>query len=131
MNFNDTYFAITGLAYTKGLDSFDAVMPRERVLRLFDACYETKSFKWMESSFIDWILCVAGRELRKIGALEPLPKCADNCKYRMPYASPGLQCNALRVEIFSPADRCGWRLKDGRIGGRPDDYYPCTYRGAS
>ena len=127
MDFNDIYYGISGLAYSKGLDFFDEVMPRSRVLSLFDACLETKGFDWVESSFIDWILCIAGRELRKKGMLRPVPECNAICKYRQPYETQGLQRNALRIEIFPPADRCGWNLKEGRIGGRPDDYYPCTF----
>lgn len=127
MDFHHTYYGITGLAFSKGLDSFDDVMPKSRVLSLFNAALETNGFSWVESSFSIWIVCVAGRELRNRGDFDPRPACKNNCTYRMPYETPGLQRNALRVEIFSPADRCGWDLKDGRIGGQPDDYYPCTY----
>ena len=55
----------------------------------------------------------------------PCPSDGSVCKYRQPYERPGLQKNALRIEIFSPSDRCGWNLKNGRIGGCPDDYLPC------
>jgi len=55
----------------------------------------------------------------------PCPSGSLKCKYRRPYETLGLQRNALRVEILPPADRCGWNLKQGRIGGRPDDYHPC------
>jgi hypothetical protein len=44
----------------------------------------------------------------------------------MKYHSLPLQKNTLRVEIMPPSDRCGWALKPGRIGGRPDDYHPCV-----
>jgi len=124
-NLNDTYFTLTGLAYINGLDSFDEVMTRERVLNLFNACLETKGFKWVELNFINWIICIAGRELRKRPVLNT-PDCVSGCKYRMKYEQLGSQTNALRVEIIPPSDRCGWNLKDGRMGGRPDDYYPCT-----
>lgn len=127
MDFHHTYYTLSGLAYTEGLDSFDEVMPKSRVLSLFNACLETKGFSWVESSFANWIICVAGRELRNRGDFEPSPECMANCTYRMPYEPPGLQRNALRVEIFSPSDRCGFRLKDGCIGGMPNDYYPCTF----
>jgi len=125
MDFHHTYYQITGLAYSKGLDFFDDVMPRARVSKLFNARMETKGFKWMESNFISWIICLAGRSIRKNPALQ-IPTCKTVCKYRMPYETPGLQRNALRIEIFSPTDRCGWNIKPGRIGGNPDDYYPCT-----
>lgn len=127
MDFHHIYYGITGLAYSKGLDFFDDVMPKSRVLSLFNACLETKGFSWVELRFTIWIICIAGMELRSRGDFEPPPKCMTNCKYRMSYETHGLQKNALRVEIFSPADRCGWNLKDWRVGGMPDDYYPCTY----
>lgn len=60
--------------------------------------------------------------------LDIRPTCSDGCVYRMKYAKLDLQRNALRIEIITPADRCGWNLKSGRIGGRPDDYHPCTFR---
>jgi len=61
------------------------------------------------------------RELESIA-----PPCEGAaCRYRMKYVSLPLQRNALRVEIMTPADRCGWMLKEGRIGGHPDDYHPC------
>ena len=131
MDFHQTYYLISGLAHTKGLDFFDDVMPKSRVLNLFNACLETKGFSWVESSFTGWVVSVAGRELRNRGDFEPPPKCVANCKYRMPYEVPGLQRNALRMEIFFPADRCGWNLKEGRVGGIPDDYYPCTFEGGN
>jgi hypothetical protein len=127
MTFSNAYYALTGLAYQRGIDSFDKVMPRERAYSLYVACLRTKGFSWVESSFINWVLCVAGREDR--AARPKKPVCEKDCKWRMPYTSNlDLQRNALRVEIFSPSDRCGWRLKSGRMGGRPDDYHPCTHR---
>ena len=125
-NFNDTYYALTGLAYIKGLDSFDDVMPQERVLNLFNACLETKGFKWVELNFINWVICVAGREILNRPELTT-PDCVSGCKYLMKYEQLGPQANTLRIEIIPPSDRCGWNLKDGRVGGRPDDYYPCQF----
>ncbi len=129
MDFHHAYYRITGLAHTKGLVFFDEVMPKSRVLNLFNACLEAKGFKWVESIFTNWIICIAGRELRNTGELLPVPECKTVCTYRIPYSAPGLQRNALRIEIFEPADRCGFRLKNGRIGGNPDDYHPCFYKG--
>lgn len=125
MTFNESYYMLTGLAYQKGLDSFDKIMPKNRAYNLYKAALETKGFAWVNNSFVKWILCVVGREERKL-----TPPCTKNCKYRMPYTQPSLQRNALRIEMFSPADRCGWKLKTGRIGGHPDDYHPCTFCGS-
>ena len=47
------------------------------------------------------------------------------CRYRLPYEKPSRQQNSLRIEIFYPSDRCGWAIKEGRIGGHPDDYERC------
>lgn len=127
MTFSSAYYSLTGLAYQRGIDSFDDIMPKERVYNLYVACLRAKGFSWVESSFVNWILCIAGRADRALRRRQP--PCEDNCKYRMPYISSlDLQRNALRVEIFTPSDRCGWKLKSGRMGGRPDDYHPCTCR---
>jgi len=137
MNFRDTQYAVRGLAYIKGLDYFDELMPEERLRSLFRGARSAYGFDYITSGkFIDWILCVVGREHREQNLFgdgeEPnwqtpgLPVCKKDCPYRMKYATLPNQRNALRVEIIAPSDRCGWKLKDGRIGGTPEDYHPCT-----
>jgi len=107
------------------LDFFDQTMPKSRALDLYLGAIESKGFKWVESHFVDWLIAISGRAHREDGLFPP--NCRKNCEYRQKYDSGSLQINALRVEIFSPSDRCGWNLKSGRIGGRPDDYFPCTF----
>lgn len=121
MRANEAVYAARGLAHIKGLDLFDSVMSSLRIISLFYGCCQTKGFDWVEREFVNWIISVAGRESR-------LPKCSASCKYRMPYEQLKPQKNALRIEMFYPSDRCGYNLKPGRIGGRPDDYYPCSFR---
>ena len=121
-----TYFRLTGLAYQKGIDSFEEIMPESRVSSLYQACLKTKPFSWFENDkFIKWILSTAGREER----LLKRPACSKDCKYRMKYCSLDPQRNALRVEIFTPQDRCGWDLIDGRRGGCPQDDHRCNFIG--
>lgn len=85
-------------------------------------------FFYMNSGkFENWVVSVAGRDSRRLKK-RARPKCKKNCKYAMKYESLGLQRNALRVEIMPPQIRCGWDLKDGRIGGCPDDYNPCIHQ---
>ncbi len=57
------------------------------------------------------------------------PTCSKECGYRLRFVGYDLQRNALRMETASmvQAERCGWNLKPGRIGGHPLDYAPCTY----
>ena len=58
-----------------------------------------------------------------------VPPCSDNCTWRMKYDGFTRQRNALRMETSSMIlpFRCGWKLKDGRIGGEALDYEPCQY----
>ena len=56
----------------------------------------------------------------------PCPERGSDCKYRMPYTKPSRQQNALRFEIFYPSDRCGFAIKDNRMGGHVDDYEVCS-----
>lgn len=116
---NELYSAASGLAFTSGVNSFAEVMPKTRFSSLYRGVLETKGFKWAELHFVKWIVAIVGRECRP-------PKCSAGCKYRMKYASDQRQVNALRVETIPFQDRCGWDIKPGRIGGRPDDYYPCS-----
>lgn len=61
--------------------------------------------------------------------IEQPPACAHNCIYRQKFSQFRLQRNALRSELASliATDRCGWNLKEGRLGGHPLDYHPCTF----
>ncbi len=118
MTANEAVFTLNGLKTIKGLDFFDCVMPTSRINLLFQACLETKGFQWVEQSFCLWVVKIASREIRA-----GLKK----CKYRLPYELLSRQKNALRIEIFSPQDRCGMKLKHDRVGGRSDDYYPCNF----
>jgi len=122
---SELYFQSAGLAFQAGVDDFGKVMPRHRFADLHHACLETRGFKWVDANFVRWVVCLAVRAVRS----EPeMPTCTKgDCKWRMKYADLPPQKNALRVEIWSPADRCGWNLKAGRMGGRPDDYLPCPY----
>lgn len=124
MSFNSLYYVAEGLAFSRGVDSFCDLMPRERALKLYKANLELKGFSWVDRYFASWIVSVAGKEA-KISA----PVCVKDCPYRMKYDDNiPLQKNALRIEMMDPADRCGFRLKSNRIGGRPDDYHPCTFK---
>jgi hypothetical protein len=124
-DFNQMYYSAQGLSFIKGLDSFKQTMPKSRARELYQAIVETKGFEWAGFHFVKWLVAVSGRSHREDGLFPP--KCKENCNYRQKYCSASLQVNALRVEIFSPSDRCGWNLKPGRVGGRPDDYFPCTF----
>jgi hypothetical protein len=67
MSINSLYFALTGLAYQRGVDQFELVMPKDCVARLHRAWIATKGFKAIEKgSFVRWIIAVAGREDRKL-----------------------------------------------------------------
>lgn len=57
------------------------------------------------------------------------PVCASECPYRQKFTGYDLQRNALRIETASmvQVDRCGWNIKQGRIGGHPLDYEPCIF----
>lgn len=107
---------LKGLSYQKGIDNFDTIMPKDRINKLHQACLETKGFKWCEHNFIQWIICVAGRESH----------CSKECRYRLKIKLP-LQTNAIRIEIMFPSDRCGKKVKSNCIGGHPLDYEICTY----
>ena len=120
------YFAASGLAWIKGVENFDKYMPKSRFDSLRLACQHTKGFKWVEDNFISWTVAIAGRDERGDRCPDP----GEPCKYRMSYSGLDLQRNALRVEMFTPSDRCGKMLKPGRIGGRPDDYHPCPVCGS-
>lgn len=122
-NATEAHYVASGLAYTKGLDRFDELMPVSRVSKLLRACNEHYGFKWVDANFIQYLLHVVWRE-------ETAPTCKENCEYRTKYDSMPLQQNALRIEVGSPADRCTAKLKFGRIGGMPDDYHPCTFCGS-
>lgn len=127
MDSNYTYFRISGLAYSKGIDNFEDIMPKKRMDSLFKAYIETKGNLFsstLEDDFCLFILAILGREDKNY---PQVPVCNSDCKYHMKYAALGLQRNALRVEIFEPQDRCGWNIIDGRLGGRPDDYHPCPH----
>lgn len=117
---DSAHFAASGLAFQKGLERFDELMPKERAAKLYRACYEHYGHKWVQKKFITYLLHVVWRE-------ETAPTCSSNCGYRMKYDATPLQQNALRVEIFTPSDRCSAKLKFDRIGGRPDDYHPCNF----
>jgi len=136
MNFRDTQYAVRGLAYIKGLDYFDELMPEERLFSLFKGAQRAYGFDYITSGkFIDWIICVVGREHREQNLFGVVveeteqprvaPVCKKDCPYRMKFSTLPNQRNAPRVEIIAPSDRCGWKLKDGRIGGTPEDYHPC------
>lgn len=123
---NDLYFTISGLAHIKGLNSFPEAMPVDRFSKLHRAYLETKGFKWVENHFINTVLAIAGRYHRDNGLF--VPQCTSGpCKYRMKFDVDKRQVNALRIETICFSDRCGWNLKDGRIGGRSDDYHACPY----
>jgi len=125
MDNRSMYFTASGLAHIQGLDHFLEAVPFDRFSKLHRAYLETKGMKWVSIHFIKTILAIAGRYHRK-NHLFP-PNCIANCKYRITPPSPERQSNALRIEIMSFTPRCGWNLKDGRIGGCFDDYYPCTF----
>lgn len=57
------------------------------------------------------------------------PICVKDCRFRQKFTGFTLQRNALRSELASmvAADRCGWNLKPGHIGGHPLDYAPCDF----
>lgn len=114
----EMYFYANGLAYSKGIDNFESVVPFARFKKLYNS---TNNFRLREfDRFIKRIIQIAIDESIR-------PKCTQNCQYRLKYDNLPLQRNAFRIEIMSPADRCGWNLKSNRIGGRPDDYHPCTF----
>lgn len=57
------------------------------------------------------------------------PTCKPDCPYRQKFNGYDLQRNALRMETASlvQAERCGWNIKPGKIGGHPLDYEACTF----
>lgn len=59
------------------------------------------------------------------------PSCKADCPYRQTFKGYDLQKNALRTETASlvQAERCGWNIKPGKLGGRPLDYEACIYTG--
>lgn len=117
---DSAHFVASGFAFQKGLERFDELMPKDRVAKLLRACHEHYGHKWVEKKFIQYLLHVVWRQ-------ETAPVCGPNCGYRIKYDATPLQQNALRVEIFTPSDRCTAKLKFDRIGGRPDDYHPCNF----
>lgn len=57
----------------------------------------------------------------------PCPPKGEPCKYFKDPPELPLQRNALRIEVGrEPTPRCGWRLKEGCIGGSFYDYLPCV-----
>jgi hypothetical protein len=61
----------------------------------------------------------------------PCPNPREPCRWYKPASdvSLPLQRNALRIEAGrEPTHRCGWRLKDGHLGGNFFDYLPCVRR---
>ena len=117
MTFNEIYYAYRGIAYQKGLIE----ICRPRALNLFKGlCQVHKNLTF------DYAI----RLLLRASDKENIPCCKSVCPYRIPYEEVTKQQNQLRVEFFINAPfRCGWNLKDDRIGGRCDDYHPCTYTG--
>lgn len=132
MNFNDLWLTTEAQAQAKGLYHFEITMSKDRARLLFHGLLDSrKSFKWMETHFVDFIISVSAREHRRQN-LFPLgdrfaPVCGDDCKWRRPAESLPPQRNALRIEVFSPSPKCGFSLKEGRIGGHDDDYNYCTH----
>jgi hypothetical protein len=57
----------------------------------------------------------------------PCPKDKKLCLYKIIPESLKLQRNALRAELITPSVRCGYALKDTRVGGMWEDYLPCYY----
>lgn len=125
MGVNELYFMTSGIAYIRGLDCFSEAISLDRFSKLYRAYLETRGFKWVESHFINTIIAIAGRYHRECGLFPPT--CCVDCKYRITPKPLDLQRNALRVEFMSPSQRCGWNLKDGRLGGVWDDYHICTF----
>lgn len=118
------YYNARGIAATHyGFETFEEIMPKDRFCNLFFAIAETKGFKYIESgAFLNWIMCVVGRELRSKN-----PICSENCDYRIYPERPALQKNALRIETFSFSQRCGKLLKEGHNGGNWCDYHVCRH----
>lgn len=65
---SDLYFAAEGFAWIKGVEFFNQIMPEERFRKLYYSILETKGFKWAEIHFINWVVCLAGREEREVNA---------------------------------------------------------------
>ncbi len=121
-----SFWDLPGYTYNRGIDEFENIMSSKRVYRLYQGWIETHRGKFDKQKFYNWIVCIAGRKEREIRKNAPV--CKKDCSWRQPYTRLDNQVNALRIEIMSPADRCFYNLKDGRIGGHPDDYYPCTFK---
>ena len=55
MNFNDALYAAQGLAYIRGIDNFDEIMPESRVFGLFKASQRTHGYEFITSGkFINY-----------------------------------------------------------------------------
>jgi len=62
---NEIYYSICGLAYVRGVDNFEALMPQPSVANLYRACLETRGINWVNSYFINRVITIAGRKARQ------------------------------------------------------------------
>ena len=66
------HFAASGLAYTRGLDRFDELMPKDRAAKLYRACCDHYGHEWVQKKFVSYLLHVVWRE-------ETAPTCGPDC----------------------------------------------------
>ena len=61
---SELYFAAEGFAWTKGVDNFSSVMPRERFNKLYQATINTRGRRWADIHFLNWVTNIAVRTER-------------------------------------------------------------------
>lgn len=135
-SYRDMHYQAEGLAYVRGMppDDIPIYLEREKSIKLLKGLSASKGFKYVEEHGVEWLLNAAFRTRR----FEKTPPCQRGlttpakCKYRIdPAKEEGwyttARPTAFRLESMGPSQRCGHLLKQGRIGGRWDDYEPCIH----
>lgn len=126
MSINDALYTAKGLAWSLGCADFDAVMPEERAKSFLRGFLETNGFKAFDKDGAR-ALALAACRLERINN-RPCPSDTSKCKWRKSMSTEFYSTTrktAFRTEVICPADRCGYDIKDGHIGGSFFDYELC------